>query len=253
MRRVGLAAALVAAIANLFLATDPYGNPDSLMFEALARSLMAGQGLVYREPIFPDLPLYAFRSPGYGVFLALGLTLGGVTGALLLQGALHGLSATLVGSLAGRWAGQVAAWSAFALRFLWPAGWSQAGQLMSEGLLEFLSLLTVWLAVRGGSDRAWRWAAAAGVTAALAVLTRPAGLGFALAAGVWLLVRFPKGALAMAAAALIAWAPWPVRNAMRLNAFVPLVTNGGVTAWGIQSENWASWGSTGTSATRRSR
>ena len=110
----------------MLLHADPYSNPDSRAFEGLARSLLSGQGFVYREPMFPSLPMYAFRSPGYSGFLALGLLLGGVTAAVALQGALNGVAAALVGDLAGRWAGTAGAWIAFALRLAWPAGWFYA-------------------------------------------------------------------------------------------------------------------------------
>jgi hypothetical protein len=244
LARVTLAAAVLGAILNLLIGADPYVNMDSHSFVAIARALLSGQGFTYREPLLHGLPFYAFRSPGYCAFLALELWLGGVTAAVLLQGALQGVSAALLGSLAGRWAGPRAAWLAFAIRFLWPAGWFHAGQLMSEGFFEFTTILTVWLAVRAADDRRMRWAVAAGVAAGLAVLTRPVGLGCALAVVMWLWVRFPRGATLFALAALLAWLPWPVRNAQRLHAFVPLVTNGGITSWAVQSDNPPSvaWG-----------
>ena len=234
---VMVGAAVLSAIINLALGADPHLNPDSHSFEALARSLLSGQGLVYREPLLGGLEFYAFRSPGYSTFLALGLLLGGATGALALQGAIFGASSALVGDLAGRWAGRHAAWFAFALHFAWPAGWFHAGQFMSEVLFEFVTILTVWLAVRAAEDRGLRWAIAAGVAAGLAVLTRPVGLGCALAVVIWLFMRFPRGALALVLAALLTWLPWPVRNAARLHAFVPLLTSGGVAGWNIQGNH----------------
>jgi hypothetical protein len=78
-------AGVVCAVAVHLLRVDPFQNPDSYAFVALARSLLAGHGLVYREPMFPSVPLYAFRSPGYAAFLALALMLGGVTAAVTLQ------------------------------------------------------------------------------------------------------------------------------------------------------------------------
>src|SRR5205814_4627418 len=86
-----LIAAAVGAVVVHLLRQDPYSNPDSHAFEAIARSLLAGQGFVYREPMFPSLPLYAFRAPGFSAFLALGLELGGVAAVLTLQGALLGV------------------------------------------------------------------------------------------------------------------------------------------------------------------
>ena len=229
-------AAIVGAIVNVLLRPDVHANPDSHSFEALARSLLAGQGLVYREPMFPELPLYAFRSPGYSVFLAAGLWLGGESGVLVLQGAMNGIAAVLVGSLAGRWGGSLAAWAAFALRLLWPAGWFHAGQFMSEAFFEFTTILAVWLAARGEAGRQLRWLALAGAVAGVAVLTRPVGLGCLAAIGLWLLLRqFPRGAAVMAATAVLLWLPWPIRNHARLQAFVPLLSSGSAATWCFQS------------------
>jgi hypothetical protein len=233
--RVAIVSAVIGAVINLLTPVDPHLNLDSRAFEAIARSLLAGQGFVYREPLLHGLAFYAFRSPGYSAFLALGLWLGGVTAAVALQGALQGVSAALVGDLAGRWAGPRAAWLAFAIRFAWPAGWFHAGQLMSEGFFELTTLLAVWLAVRTGEGRQLRWALAAGVAVGVALLTRPVGLGCALALAAWLCVRHPRGAAVLALAALLTWLPWPLRNAQRLHAYVPFLTSGGVTSWTTHS------------------
>src|SRR5205814_271751 len=169
--RVTALAALVGAVVNLLLRTNPYLNMDSRAFAAIARSLLAGHGFVYQEPLLHGLKFYAFRSPGYAAFLALELWIGGVTAAVAIQGALNGVSAALVGDLAGRWAGPRAAWIAFALRFVWIAGWFHYGQLMSEGFFEWTTILVVWLAVRAAAEQRLRWAIVAGVGATLAVLT----------------------------------------------------------------------------------
>jgi hypothetical protein len=235
--RVTAIAAALGAIVNLLLGTDPHLNMDSQAFEAIARSLLAGHGFVYQEPLLHGLKFFAFRSPGYSAFLALELWLGGVTAAVAIQGALNGVSAALVGDLANRWAGARAAWIAFALRLVWLAGWFHAGQLMSESFFEFTTILVVWLAVRAAAEQRLRWAIAAGGVATLAVLTRPVGIGCALAATVWLALRYPRGAVALALAGLLAWLPWPVRNAARLHAFVPLLTSGGVASWNVHGHH----------------
>lgn len=232
---VALCAALAGGVINLLLGTDPWLNPDSHSFEAIARSLLAGTGFVYREPMFPSLPLYAFRSPGYSAFLALGLALGGVSAVVALQGAMHGVAAALVGSIAGRWAGARGAWLAFAMYMAWPAAWFHAGQLMSESFFTFSMILTSWLVLRAKQHHGLRWAAAAGVVVAIAILTRPAGLGFAAGAGLWLLLRYPRAAAVFALSAVLAWAPWPIRNASRFHTFVPFLTGGGVAAWNAHS------------------
>ena len=234
---MSLIAAVVCAVVVRLLRMDPYSNPDSHAFMAIARSLLEGKGFVYHEPMFPSVPLYAFRSPGYSAFLAMSLMLGGVTTAVMLQGALSGISAALVGGLARDLAGNRAAWIAFALRLVWLGCWSFAGQVTTESFFEFTMILTVWLAFRAAVTRNPSWAAIAGVVATVSILTRPAGVGPLAAVLVWLVRRFPRGALALAAAMFITWLPWPIRNYAKLHTFVPLLTMGGVALWDSHSEN----------------
>ena len=206
-------------------------QPDSLAFEALARSILAGTGIHYQEPLIPGVDLFAFRAPGYPVFLALGLALGGVTAVIVLQGALNGLSAALVGAIAGELAGARAAWIAFALRLAWPAAWLHASVVESEVLYETLSIAATWLILVGARRRRVGLALLAGLLTAAAILVRPVGFGLAGALVLWLLFRQPRAALGFGLAVLVAWAPWPIRNARVLHAFVPFTTNGGATAW----------------------
>jgi hypothetical protein len=228
---LALASAVLGAIVAPALPVD-HLQPDSLAFEALARSILAGTGLRYQEALIPGLDLFAFRAPGYPVFLALALPLGGVTAVLALQGALNGLSAAVVGAVAGELAGTRAAWIAFALRLAWPVAWRHASVVESEIPYETLCLVATWLVLVGVRRRAVGFALLAGVLTASAILVRPVGLGLAAALGLWLLLRRqPRAAAAFALAVLVAWAPWPVRNARVLHAFVPFTTNGGATAW----------------------
>ncbi len=223
------AAAIGGCIAPLL--PIPHVQPDSLAFEAIARSILAGTGIRYQEAHMPGLDLYAFRAPGYPVFLAFVLAIGGMTTLLAIQGALNGLSAALVGAVAGELAGARAAWIAFALRFAWPVSWGHASVVESEILYEVLTVLATWLILVAVRRRWLGLAVLAGGVTAAAILVRPVGLGLAGAIGLWLLFKQPRAAVAFGAAALIAWAPWPVRNARVLHAFVPFTTNGGATAW----------------------
>jgi hypothetical protein len=232
---VAALAAVAGAILTPLLRLDPFANPDSHAFEAIARSLLAGRGFVYHEPMFPSLPLYAFRSVGYSAFLALFLSLG-VTAVVAVQGALHGVGAALLGDIARRLAGKRAAWIAFAMALVWPYSWYYAGQLLSESLVEFALISTLWLAMEASSRRSLTWASAAGVMATIAMFTRPTSLGPAVVLAGWLALRFPRGALVMALAAFLAWLPWPIRNYVRLGAFVPFQTMGGVALYDSHSD-----------------
>jgi hypothetical protein len=81
------------------------------------------------------------------------------------------------------------------------------------------------------------WAVAAGVLVGLASLTRSDGplLALPLLAGVWSRAR-PWAAVALAAAAILVIAPWTIRNAVVLHAFVPLSTETGVTLLGTYND-----------------
>jgi hypothetical protein len=230
---------LAGACLAFLVTAAPFANPDSLAFEALARSLRAGHRMAYREPMMPGLELRAFRSPGYAIFLAgvLGL---GVGGALAVQGALAGLTAALLGSVAHRLAGSRAAWIAFGSTLLWWQPWRFAGELMTETLYATLAALLLATLVRRPEPASRRNDAAipgiaaagvAGLVAAAAVLVRPTGFGLALAALAWLAARAPRRAAVFALVLAAAWAPWPLRNARVLNGFVPSLTSGGLNAW----------------------
>ncbi len=232
LRWVALAAALAGIAITLALGLDPMRNPDSVAFLALADSLVQGAGLRYREALIPGLHLLAFRAPGYPLFMAPLVASAGPAGIVVVQGALCGLSAALVGDIARRLGGGPrAAWIAFAIRMAWPSAWFHAALLLSEVLYEFLTVLATWLVLEAIERRRATWTLPAAAATAWAVLCRPVGLGLAFALGVWLLLRFRRAAFVFAAATVLLWLPWPLRNARELHAFVPFTTNGGATAW----------------------
>jgi hypothetical protein len=232
LRRVALAASLASVALTFAQRVDPMLNPDAAAFLALAKSLLAGHGLHYREALVPGVDLYAFRAPGYPLFLALGLALGGVGAVVAIQGALNGLAAALTGDVARKLGGGApAAWIAFALRFVWPEAWHHTGLLMSEVAYEFTTILAVWLALEAVRRRSVAWSVGAAAATVFAVLCRPVGLGLALVLGIGLALKSRRAAVAYAAAGIVLFAPWPIRNAIRLHAFVPFTTNGGATAW----------------------
>lgn len=232
LRWVGLAAAVAGVAITFAQRLDAMQNPDSIAFVALAKSVLAGTGLRYREALIPGLDLFAFRAPAYPVFVALGLALGGIGTVIAMQGALSGLSAALLGAIARNLGGGPrAAWIAFAIRLAWPIAWFYSGLVLGEVFFEFLGILATWAVLESIGRRRLAWSVLAGVSTAIAILCRPVGLGLALGLGIWLLLRFPRAALAYTVAALVTWAPWPIRNALVLHAFVPFTTNGNATAW----------------------
>lgn len=228
---ITIGAAILGAIITRALRIDPHLNPDSFAFEAIARSLLAGHGFVYREPMLAGLDLYAFRAPAYPVPVALALAAGGVGTLITVQGALNGVIAALVGSIAGRLGGPRAAWIAFAIRLAWPAGWFYSALLMSEIFYEALTVIATWLVLKSIERHRPSWIVFAGLATTAAMLTRPVGLGLAAALTFWLLIHWRRAAIGFVLVVLLAWAPWPIRNAQRLHAFVPFTTLGGATAY----------------------
>lgn len=238
---------ILGAFLTRWVTALPYGNPDSHAFEALARSLMAGRGLIYEEPMLHGLSFLAYRSPGYPMFLAPLLAVGGVSFALTVQGALAGVTAALVGRLGERLGGARAAWCAWALALTWWPTWVLAGQLLSESLYVTLSVLvlaTLVAALRAlAAPRAVGLAALAGVLTTAAALTRSPGAAVGLALVFGLLFLRPRLVVPYVVAAVLAWAPWPIRNAIKLGAFVPLTTNAAMNAFDGNSpvETAACW------------
>jgi hypothetical protein len=130
----------------------------------------------------------------------------------------------LVGPRAGRLAGILAA--------LDPELVAYSHYLWAESLFAVLATGGFCIAAGARSGNPAR-AAGAGFVLGLAALTREEGLLFALAAALWLVLGTPgaRGAAVrraglLLAATLLVVAPWTVRNALRLHAFVPISTAG---------------------------
>src|SRR5436309_3480380 len=66
----------------------------------------------------------------------------------------------------------------------------------------------------------------AGVVSTVALFVRPVAVTLIGPVALWLLLRFPRGAIAYMVAAALAWAPWSIRNAIELHALVPVSTMG---------------------------
>ena len=100
------------------------------------------------------------------------------------------------------------------------------GSLMSETLFVALVLGSVLAALRSGTaGRPVAWAAGAGVLIGLATLTRPTALVLAIPLGVAVAGRSPRrpaAALVLVVAMALTIAPWTVRNAVQMHAFIPV-------------------------------
>lgn len=225
-----LALALVAAALGFrLLLVDDWRAPagDGLQYYALSQSLLRDHRLAFAPP--PAPPQYA-RLPGYPLFLAavvhrapasLGqhlrrATLANVfldlgTAALvffMLRRRRHGR--------ADAWAGFVAVASCPILAFLCCYG-------LSESLATFLTTLVLFCALQPG----WRWALAGGAALGALQLVRIDGGIIVPAAALAIYVTdraWPDRLLragAFGVAALVVFAPWPLRNLHQFGAAHP--------------------------------
>lgn len=218
---------------------------DAFEYDYLARSIAAGDGYPPSGYLLQGGPT-AIRGPGYpfllgGVYAVSGdsVTAGRFLGALL--GALAvALLYLVVKRIWGRRTGLVAA----GLAAVFPPLVLLSRDLFSESLfivLELAAILCVLEFRRSGG--LLRWAAVAGGCSGLALLTRPTGLGLAIAIaiGLWTLrPRLRAAALVAPATGLLCAAavtvPWVVRDAVEFGRFVPVTTSGGFAAAGTYNE-----------------
>ena len=153
----------------------------------------------------------------------------------IVQALLGAASALLAGHVARRLAGPLAGLVAAAISALYPNLIFHTGAILSETLYNFLFLAFLAVLV----DKPWtvafrtRRALACGVLLGLAVMVRPISLAvIPVIALCWLLARKDFGVVARWSGALLVGvvacvAPWTVRNAVRLDAFIPISTNTG--------------------------
>jgi 4-amino-4-deoxy-L-arabinose transferase-like glycosyltransferase len=235
-----LITALVARVAYV-LSTDVFLLFDPADYARHAQSLAEGHGYPGSQLSGPGDPT-ALRMPLYPLFLAaIHVVTGGSWEAARLAQALMGtVTVALIGLLGRRLFDRRIGLTAMAAAAVFPPFVLLGGTLMSENLLLPLELGAV-LAVleHRRAQSGYRWAVVAGVLCGLGMLTRPNAiiLVIALAIGVWTARTGgwrPVAVLVIAAA--IVYAPWPVRNAVSVHAFVPLSTEGGIVATSMYND-----------------
>jgi 4-amino-4-deoxy-L-arabinose transferase-like glycosyltransferase len=139
----------------------------------------------------------------------------------------------LVGLLGRRVGGRAAGLTAASLAALYPMLFQSEGTLMAEALYAPLVTASLLLAYRALDRPGPRSFAALGLALGLAALTRAEGLLLAFVLVVPLCARLRevdasrrvRFALVALGAALVVIAPWTIRNALRLDAFVPISNN----------------------------
>jgi 4-amino-4-deoxy-L-arabinose transferase-like glycosyltransferase len=174
----------------------------------------------------------AFRPPGYPMFLA-GVHVAGDplpverwTRARVANALLGTLAVALVGLIAMHYWSRRVALVAMAVVALDLPLILVGGSLMSETLFVTLVLGAVLAALQSRTARPpIAWAAGAGVLIGLATLTRPTGLVLVIPLGVAVAGRSPRrpaAALVLLVATALTIAPWTVRNAVEMRAFIPV-------------------------------
>lgn len=236
----GLAAILILSrLAALTLVNGAATTGDPEIYEKIARSLMAGEGLVFHDPL-TGVDFRAMYPPLYPLLLAgLGSVFGLSAATYLAANIATDLgSALLIAAIGARLgsapAGRAAAW----LFAIWPAFIMSAPFAQKESLvlLEVLGIALVLLRMERGRPPAWWEGAAFGALWACLMLTQP-GLAVLPALLALFLLRvagwrtmFRLGLFA-APFALALMLPWWVRNYRLLGSFVPLTTTSGIGLW----------------------
>jgi hypothetical protein len=192
-----------------------------------------------------DYPVYvvagesmptAYRAPGFPAMLVAARDLLGpdLASARVAQAVVGTALVVLVGVVARQIWGPRTALIAMVLAAVSPVLVLFGSSLISEPLFAVLALgaLACALQARGRVG----WAVAAGVLAGAAALTRPEGL--VLAAAIAWCAGGRRAAVTVLACALLCIAPWTVRNALVLHAFVPVSTAGGNNDLALEDRAW---------------
>lgn len=242
-----VAAGLLLRIAVVLGSPDFRPNYDSADYDRLAAGLAATGDMPHAiRDVVPGGGPTAFRPPGLthtlaGVYAVVGVDpparrwKAGRLVLALLGAAVVALAALVAFQLAGR----PAATAAAALTAFDPTLVMAGSSLLTEPLFMTLLLAAAASILRLRATGALRWAVAAGAFAGLASLTRANGVlvlvavAVAAAAGAGPLRARLRAPALVLACGVLAVAPWTIRNAVELGAFVPVSTETGFTAAGM--------------------
>jgi 4-amino-4-deoxy-L-arabinose transferase-like glycosyltransferase len=224
----------VAATPNLELASDARD------YDRHARSIAAGHGYPHSQ-VAPAGGPTAIRPPAFPVLLGgvYKLTGDSVTAGRIAQAALGTAVVALIALVALQLWGPRAAIAAAALAAVFPPLVIDGMTLLTEPLFVTFELAALAAILRWRATKHAPWVAAAGILAGLALLTRSNGalllLPLIVAArreGSWRELRSYGSSVLLAACAALVVAPWTIRNAIELDAFVPVTTQDGYTLVG---------------------
>jgi 4-amino-4-deoxy-L-arabinose transferase-like glycosyltransferase len=230
---------------------------DEIYYAEVARGLALGEGHHYRDAF--DVDARAWRPPGHPFLLSQWLSAERAAGVDDRVASVQPLLwfQLLLGSLlvVGVWA---LGWVCFGERVALGAGLAAAvypnliffsHSLWSETLTALLLVAALVGAVRWRATPTARVAVSTGLVLGLAALTREVALGVAVAIGVWWILeaqpagrlRAARHGLLVCVVAMLVVAPWTLRNARVLGAFVPVSTIGWFAAGEgntFEASNW---------------
>ena len=236
----GLIAILILSrFAALTLVDGAATTGDPEIYEKIAGSIIAGEGLVFHDPL-TGVDFRAMYPPLYPLLLAgLGSVIGlGAGTYALLNVAIELGSALLIAAIGVRLgsapAGRAAAW----LFAIWPAFIMSTPFAQKESLVlvEVLGIALLLLRMERGRAPGLREGAALGALWTCLMLTQP---GLAVLPVLLALFLLPAAGwrslfgLAVRAApfAFLLMLPWWIRNYQLLGSFVPLTTTSGIGLW----------------------
>ena len=208
--------------------------PDQREYLAIARNVLAGNGLQFTDPRFSDV-VYAFRTPGYPLFLA--ACYGNVRIVRGAQAIVDTLTVLAVYLLARRWLPDRASLFAALICAFHPFLIYFTGLLLTETM--FTAML-IWAMV--SLTRPGRWWIAGGLILALSIWVRPNAVFLPVVLGVLAAVlnrnqakpyhrwSLPVGTTMLLLTVLVLL-PWAMRNRRVVGQWVWTSTNAGFTAY----------------------
>ncbi|HTR97362.1 MAG TPA: glycosyltransferase family 39 protein [Candidatus Acidoferrales bacterium] len=220
----------------LALGRHPIPVNDGISYDEIGWNLARGVGFhvhwaagtyptAFRPPLYPFLISLVYRAVGHDVFLA-----------LVAQCALGGLLPVLLASFARATFGSSVARIAGLLAAIHPMLIFFSAYLLTETTFAFVMLLALAASADWVKTPRPARALGAGLLWGAAVLTRPNALLLPPLVAAWAWVplgltvtnrdRLRQVALLAAGVALVV-APWTLRNARVMHAFVPVTTGGG--------------------------
>jgi 4-amino-4-deoxy-L-arabinose transferase-like glycosyltransferase len=255
-RATGAAFCLLVALALVLRLSYVDATPgyhlrhDARDYELHAQSIAVGEG--YSRRVAYGRPT-AFRPPGYPYFLAGVYRVAGVErasparrihAARIAQAFVGAAIVALIGLLGTLLWGRRTGLVATALGAIYVPLITVGGAVMSEPLFAVAMLAALAAAlVHRRSPHRYRHAVLTGVLAGLATLTRANAVVLLIPLGLAVWDGRPRSSwaalgppVALVAAAILTVAPWTIRNAEALHAFVPVSTQLGSSLAGTYND-----------------